>query len=155
MGGWGNASGPGLVVSSMFRSMLSGTTSAMTLGLTAAAASSMIWGTATLPFIIASSVGFAMGSLRWYFASTQEALLQLDRYPSLLRLHVLANFPWLPEYARRDASWFTRERFHSNWVHKSVLVASWLSAQPALDDIHHQVETALVQAYVESPTQDK
>ncbi|KJZ76941.1 hypothetical protein HIM_03818 [Hirsutella minnesotensis 3608] len=147
VGGWGNVRGPGLV---MFQSMVAGTTCAAVFGLTASVASSMLFGTATLPFIIGSSIGFALGSLRWYIASTKEALLQLSRYPSLLRLHIAANFPWIPEYSRRHVSWFTVERFSSDWVHKSILIASWLSAQPALEEIHSQVEASIVQQCTDS-----
>ncbi|ODA82393.1 hypothetical protein RJ55_00900 [Drechmeria coniospora] len=152
LGGWGNVSGPGLV---MFRSMIAGTSTAMIFGISAGMAGSLIWGTATLPFVIFSSVGFALGSLRWYAVSTQEALLQLRRYPSLLRMHIIANYPWVPEYSCRDPSWFTPRNFDANWVQRSVLVASWLSAQPALDDVHSQVEAALVQKYVDGVPEDE
>ncbi|ATY61417.1 hypothetical protein A9K55_007524 [Cordyceps militaris] len=133
----------------MFRSMVAGSSSAMIVGLAGTMVSSMIWGTATLPFIICSSIGFFGGSLRWYMVSSQEALQQLDRYPALLRMHVIANFPWLPEYARYGPAWYTSQRFGATWVRKSILVASWLSAQPALDEIHQQAEAAIVQEYAE------
>ncbi|KAF1734759.1 hypothetical protein CRV24_006305 [Beauveria bassiana] len=135
----------------MFRSMVAGTSTAIIFGLGSALASSMIWGTATLPFVIFSSLGFALGSLRWYTVSSQEALMQLHRYPALLRMHIIGNFPWLPEYARYHPAWFTPQRFSTNWVRKSVLIASWLSAQPALDEIQTQAEAALVQAYADAP----
>ncbi|UNI22557.1 hypothetical protein JDV02_008436 [Purpureocillium takamizusanense] len=151
LGGWGNVSGPGLV---MFRSMIAGTSTAMILGITASMASSLIWGTATLPFVVFSSLGFALGSARWYMVSSQEALLQLRRYPALLRMHIVANFPWLPEYAARDLAWFTPERFAGGWVRRSVLVAGWLSAQPALDELHSQVQAAIVQKYVDEAPGD-
>ncbi|KAL3956448.1 hypothetical protein ACCO45_009294 [Purpureocillium lilacinum] len=153
LGGWGNVSGPGLV---MFRSMIAGTSTAMILGITASMASSLIWGTATLPFVVFSSLGFALGSARWYMVSSQEALLQLRRYPALLRMHIVANFPWLPEYAARDVRWFTPERFAVDWVQRSVLVAGWLSAQPALEELHSQVQAAIVQKYVdEAPGEEE
>lgn len=75
--------------------------------------------------------------------------MQLHRHPALLRMHIIANFPWLPEYSRHGPLWFTPQRFGSNWVRKSVLIASWLSAQPALDDIHSQAEAALVLRYAD------
>ncbi|KAM0664897.1 hypothetical protein ACQRIT_007306 [Beauveria bassiana] len=148
LGGFGNVRGPGLV---MFRSMVAGTSTAIIFGLGSALASSMIWGTATLPFVIFSSLGFALGSLRWYTVSSQEALMQLHRYPALLRMHIISNFPWLPEYARHHPAWFTPQRFGTNWVRKSILIASWLSAQPALDEIQTQAEAAIVQAYADAP----
>ncbi|KAJ6442123.1 stem cell self-renewal protein Piwi [Purpureocillium lavendulum] len=129
----------------MFRSMIAGTSTAMVLGITASMVSSVVWGTATLPFVVFSSLGFALGSARWYMVSSQEALLQLRRYPALLRMHVVANFPWMPHYAARDAAWFTPERFAVDWVQRSVLVAAWLSAQPALEELQTQVQANIVQ----------
>ncbi|OAR05123.1 hypothetical protein LLEC1_07341 [Akanthomyces lecanii] len=134
----------------MFRSMVAGTSTAMIMGLASAIVSSAIWGTAALPFVVFSSVGFAVGSIRWYVVSGQEALLQLQRYPALLRMHVVSNFPWLPEYARHGPAWYTPQRFGAGWVRRSILIASWLSAQPALDEIQKQAEDALVQEYAEA-----
>lgn len=131
----------------MFRSMVAGTSTAMILGLSGATISSLIFGTATLPFIVCSSVGFALGSFRWYMVSSQEALQQLHRYPALLRMHIVANFPWLPEYARRDPAWFTPQQFGASWVRRSILIAGWLSAQPALDEIHRQTEARCIEEY--------
>ncbi|TDZ22330.1 hypothetical protein Cob_v004899 [Colletotrichum orbiculare MAFF 240422] len=102
LGGWGNVNGPGLF---MLRSMLAGTSTALVVGLAASFVGSSIWGTAGLPFIVGSSLGFVIGSAKWYATATKEALLQLENYPSLLRLHVMANFPWKPELGRRGVEW--------------------------------------------------
>nr|XP_036579842.1 uncharacterized protein CTRU02_10319 [Colletotrichum truncatum]KAF6787522.1 hypothetical protein CTRU02_10319 [Colletotrichum truncatum] len=140
IGGWGN-------VNSMLRSMLAGTSAAAVVGLTASFIGASIWGTAGLPFIIGSTLGFALGSAKWYIAATQESLLQLDKYPSILRLHLISNFPWKPELGRRGIDWFTASRFSSSWQMKSMLIASWLTAQPALDEIRNRTEAELVDAY--------
>lgn len=65
----------------------------------------------------------------------QKALLALDRFPLLLRLHLHANFP-----SERFDSWtvarmrsaFRQETFPA-WRLNSMLVASWMTATPALD----------------------
>ncbi|KAJ6782929.1 hypothetical protein PWT90_03081 [Aphanocladium album] len=139
----------------MFRSLVAGTFTAMICGLSTAMACSMIWGTATLPFVLASSVGFALGSIRWYIISTKEALLQLHRYPALLRMHIIMNFPWFPEYSRHGTAWFTQRKFSRDWIGKSILIAAWLSAQPALEDIQTQAEAALVQEYTDNGGNEK
>ncbi|KAJ0163504.1 hypothetical protein CTA2_2886 [Colletotrichum tanaceti] len=144
LGGWGNVNGPGLL---MLRSMIAGVSAAAVLGLSAAMIGSTIWGTAALPFIVGSSLGFALGSTRWYVIATKEALLQLDNYPSLLRLHLIANFPWKPELGRKSVAWYTSDRFNSSWQMRSMLVVGWLTAQPALDDIRNGTEAGLVESY--------
>lgn len=131
----------------MLRSMLAGTSTAAVTGLTAAMIGSSIWGTAALPFIIGSSLGFVLGSTKWYITATKEALLQLDNYPAILRLHLIANFPWKPELGRRGPEWYTVNRFGSSWQMKSMLVASWLTAQPALDEIRNRTEACIVESY--------
>jgi hypothetical protein len=139
----------------MLRSMVAGTTSAAVLGMTFAVVSSILFGTAALPFIVGSSLGFAIGSTRWYMASIDEAMLALDAYPALLRLHLLTNYPRVREFRTRDVEWFTHRNFDGRWARKSMLVASWLTAQPALDDIHAREELVVVEAYSnESKGQD-
>ncbi|TEA17721.1 hypothetical protein C8034_v010049 [Colletotrichum sidae] len=131
----------------MLRSMLAGTSTALVVGLAASFVGSSIWGTAGLPFIVGSSLGFVIGSAKWYATATKEALLQLENYPSLLRLHVMANFPWKPELGRRGVEWYTANRFNSNWQMRSLIVVGWLTAQPALEEIRSRREAELVEAY--------
>jgi hypothetical protein len=136
----------------MFRCMVAGTTTAAMLGLTFGIISSKIWGTAALPFIIGSSLGFTIGSARWYTTSTFEALNCLDIYPALLRMHLLANFPRHQTFRTWPLSEFRAEVFERSWVLRSMLVAGWLTARPALDDIHDRKEAALVEAYTQERT---
>lgn len=133
----------------MFRCMVAGTTTAAMLGLTFGIIASTIWGTAALPFIIGSSLGFTIGSTRWYTTSTFEALNGLDMYPALLRLHLVANFPRQQHFRTWPLSQFRADVFERSWVLKSMLVAGWLTARPALDDIHERKEAALVEAYAQ------
>jgi len=128
--------------------MVAGTTYAVVLGLCLSVPSTFIWGTASLPFIVGSSIGFTIGSIRWYTVATQEALWHLDRYPSLMRLHIMANYPWRPDLRTKKLEWYNSERFSRSWVLRSILVASWLSAQPALDDLHGRNQAAIVEEYM-------
>lgn len=73
-----------------------------------------------------------LGSFRWYFASVNQALVSLDAFPALMRLHLDANYP-RKNFRKWGVSAFSRERFAGSWVLKSMLVAAWLTAQPALD----------------------
>ncbi|KID86725.1 sugar transporter [Metarhizium guizhouense ARSEF 977] len=144
IGGWGNVSGPGLV---MFRSLLAGTYTAVVVGISTTLVASALWGTAALPFVLGSSLGFTIGSLRWYMSAERAALFDLYRYPSLLRLHLLANFPYHGELSRNGVEWYTPSRFKSSWTLKSMLVAAWLSAQPAIEDIQTRTESEVVAGY--------
>ncbi|KAE9970117.1 hypothetical protein Vi05172_g3286 [Venturia inaequalis] len=129
----------------MFRSMIAGTTTAAMFGIVFAMFSATLTGTAALPFIIGSSIGFAFGSWRWYAVSLSEALIRLDAYPALLRLHLMSNFP--SKFSGWPANSFRAERFKDSAILKSMLVAAWLTARPALEDIEGKKEAAIVEEY--------
>ncbi|KAH7133717.1 hypothetical protein EDB81DRAFT_887529 [Dactylonectria macrodidyma] len=131
----------------MLRSMLAGTSTAAVVGLTASFVGASLWGTAGLSFIVGSTAGFALDSIKWYLAASQEALVQLDKYPSILRLHLVSNFPWKPDFGRLGVEWYTSRRFSTNWQMKSILISAWLTAQPALDEIRSRTEAGLVESY--------
>ena len=101
-------------------------------GLCVAMTSSFIWGTAALPFIFGSCAGFILGTTSWYYDALSKSMLSLDRYPSMLRLHLDANFP-TRFFRRQPLSVFSSERFRTSRVLQSMLVVAWLTAQPALD----------------------
>lgn len=125
--------------------MIAGTTTAAMFGIVFAMFSATLTGTAALPFIVGSSIGFAFGSWRWYAVSMSEALIRLDAYPALLRLHLMSNFP--SKFRNWPASSFRAERFKDSAILKSMLVAAWLSARPALEDIEGKKEAAIVEGY--------
>ncbi|KAH7185156.1 uncharacterized protein B0J16DRAFT_340961 [Fusarium flagelliforme] len=145
LSGWGVVSGPGLF---MVRSLVSGVPTATVVGVASGMAGSMIYGTAGIPFILGSSIGFAIGSYRWYRVATHEALLQLERYPALLRLHICSNFPWIPDLQDKGHDWYTTDTFRRSWVMRSMLVVGWLSAEPSLREIRERREMRLVEEYV-------
>lgn len=105
---------------------------------------SFIWGTAALPVLVGSSLGFTLGSFRWYEVATQEAMLQARRHPALLRMHVTNNFPWAP-WAHDQRADRLAERARSDWVCRSMLVVGWLSAGPALAEIQSRQEARLIE----------
>lgn len=131
----------------MFRSLLAGTYTAVVVGIGSAIIASAIWGTAALPFVAGSSIGFAMGSLRWYLSASKGAMLDLHRYPTLMRLHLISNFPYKREFTENKIGWYTPRRFQSSWTMTSMLVAAWMSAQPALEDIQSRAEADVVASY--------
>lgn len=150
-GGWGNVSGPGLLyvcycpclrfscglltVDRMTRIVLSGTMTAVSLGLGSAIVFAIMYGTAALPFLVGSTVGFGLGAYGFYKDAVTKAVLAVERYPLLLRLHMHANFP-----SQRFDMWdvatmqtaFRREKF-PRWQLTSMLLASWMTATPAMD----------------------
>ena len=128
-GGWGNVNGPGIF---MLRVIVAGATTATFMGLCSAMLASMVWGTAALPFIAGSCAGFILGTTSWYYDALSKALLTVDRYPSMLRLHLDANFP-TKFFRREPLGLFRSERFKSSQILQSMLVVAWLTAQPALD----------------------
>jgi hypothetical protein len=133
----------------MVRSLVAGTTSAIVGGIACGVLPSMIWGTASLPFIFGSCLGFTLGSIRWYILTTEEALLNLHLYPALLRLHLRANYPREERFRKWDITEFRPQVFRQSWALKSMLVSSFLTAQPALDDINSRLEEGVVGAYLD------
>ena len=107
----------------------------MTVGLGAATCFALFSGTAALPFVVASCVGFTIGSVGFYQDALRKAVLAVEQYPLLLRLHLHANFPherfdkW--DIARMKEA-FVRER-GGDWRLRSMLVVGWTTATPALD----------------------
>ncbi|KAK5947966.1 hypothetical protein OHC33_011007 [Knufia fluminis] len=139
-GGWGNISGPSIF---MLRSLVAGSTTAMSFGLTGATISAVIFRTATIPFIISTSIGFIVGVVGFYKDCIAKASISLDLYPKILQLHLDQNFPW-----RGFRTWpikdFRTAEFARSWTLKSMLLVSWLTAQPALDQIFEAKEKALI-----------
>jgi hypothetical protein len=140
----------------MIRCLISGTTSAALFGLTAAVVGSSIWGTASLPFMFGSTMGYGLGIWRWYSNSVIESMYVVDKYPELLRLHMLANFPWQRSLREKRLEWYQSRTFERSWVLQSMLVVGWLSARPAIDEIYVKREAKIIEEYgdlVERPIQ--
>lgn len=82
--------------------------------------------------MISSCIGFIIGVVGFYKDCMAKAMLNLDLYPKLLQLHLDQNFPW-----RGFRLWrlndFRSAHFSGSWTLKSMLLVSWLTAQPALD----------------------
>lgn len=119
----------------MTRIILSGTMTAVSLGLGCATFFALVYGTAALPFLGSACLGFCLGAYGFYKDALSKACIAAERYPLLLRLHMHANFP-----TERFDTWdiammrtaFRAEKF-PRWQLKSMLLASWMTATPALD----------------------
>jgi hypothetical protein len=74
-----------------------------------------------------------------------EAIICLDAYPALLRLHLMSNFP--SKFRGWPAVDFRAAAFKDGAILQSMLVAAWLTARPALEDIEGKKEVALVEEY--------
>jgi len=116
----------------MLRVVISGAIASVFTGMFGATIGALIWDTATIPFVFSACSGFAMGAIGFYRDAVRKSLNALDRYPRLLQLHLDANFPhrgfntWKSERLRSQF-------FAQSWVLRSMLVASWLTATPALE----------------------
>lgn len=125
VGGYGNASGPG---SFMVQTIISGTTSAIAMGLGGSAVGAALFGTASLTFMLCSCVGFVYGALGFFRNAVTRSLIALERNPRLMQLHLDATYPshgFLKRMPRRG-------EVDRSWILQSMLVVGWLSAQPAL-----------------------
>lgn len=120
------------IPSSMLRSLVAGSTTAMSLGLAGATISAIVFRTASIPFIFSTSIGFVVGVLGFYKDCMAKALLSIDLHPRLLQLHLDQNFPWRGFRLWRLGE-FRSVVFTRSWTLQSMLLVSWLTAQPALD----------------------
>lgn len=119
----------------MTRIILSGTMTAVSCGLGFSTLFAIAYGTAALPFLVSACLGFWIGAYGFYTDALVKACIAVQRYPLLLRLHMHANFP-----AERFDLWdvasirsaFRRESLRQ-WRLDSMLLASWMTATPALD----------------------
>lgn len=112
--------------------------------MTGAICGTFLYGVASIPFIASASLGFALGTFRWYYSSLRQALIAMDAYPALLRLHLDANYPW-----KRFRTWglgaFRSEQFNKSLVLQQMLVVAWLTAQPALEEVRTNEEKSLIE----------
>jgi len=138
-GGWGNFPGPGIF---MIRTILSGTVHAITFGLTGAGVSVVFFGSDSLPFLFCSCAGFIFGSIGFYRNALARATIALERFPRLMQLHLDANYPDKGFLSYRQDQ-LQRGPFARSWILQSMLVCSWLTAQPALDTMLEARETAI------------
>jgi len=116
----------------MLRTLAAGSTTAVCFGLTGATISALVFRTASLPYMFSTCVGFIVGVMGFYKDCMSNALLSIDLHPRLLQLHLDQNFP-----SRGFRLWrlddFRSVVFTRSWTLKSMLLVSWLTAQPALD----------------------
>jgi hypothetical protein len=129
---------------SMLRAIVIGSTSAVFFGMTGAICGTLFYGVASVPFIASASLGFALGTFRWYYASLRQALIAMDAYPALLRLHLDANYPQ-KQFRTWGLGAFRSERFKKSLILEQMLVVAWLTAQPALEEVRSNEEKILVE----------
>ena len=87
---------------------------------------------AALPFVVGTAVGFTAGIVTNYFRSINRALIDLELYPGVLRLHLMRHFP-AQRYDRRPLQWFDKANFQGRWQEESRLIVAWVSGQDNLD----------------------
>ncbi|KAF2227348.1 hypothetical protein BDZ85DRAFT_2325 [Elsinoe ampelina] len=124
LGGWGHSRGPGRF---MIQMLLFGTGTASVLGFVVSMIAASFYDTAALPFMVSSIIGFGVGCVNYYRASLARAMIDLDRYPTLLRLSLDSEFP-TQRFDLRPQGYFTSRNFDRTWQDRSRLLVGWLSA---------------------------
>lgn len=104
----------------------------ISFGLAGSTLCAIFIGTASIPFVVSSTLGFVVGVVGFYKDCVSKALLNLELYPKLIQLHMDANFP-SRGFRQMRASEFRAMQFSRSWTLRSMLLVSWLTAQPALD----------------------
>jgi hypothetical protein len=112
--------------------------------MTGAICGTFLYGVANIPFIASASLGFVLGTFRWYYTSLRQALIAMDAYPVLLRLHLDANYPQ-KRFRTRGLGAFRSDRFKRSLVLRQMLVVAWLAAQPALEEVRSNEEKTLIE----------
>ncbi|KAL8693232.1 MAG: hypothetical protein Q9218_001905 [Villophora microphyllina] len=142
--GWHSYGGPGIFV---VRGMVVGTTAAAISGVLCAAVGGMLIGVGSLSFVFGATIGFAAGVWKHWHSSMIYAMTAFEEYPSLMLLHLDANFPLYRWRKRRLGDGEGRSGL--TWRERSMLATAWQSAGAALEEIHTQRENAVVRDIVE------
>jgi hypothetical protein len=116
----------------MARVIISGTVASVFTGMTGATIGAIMFDTATIPFVISASAGFAFGAWGFYRDAARKALRAVDRFPQLLQLHMDANFPHIG-FDTWEARRFQRATFNKSWIMQSMLIAGWLTSSRAIE----------------------
>ncbi|KAI2464372.1 hypothetical protein F4781DRAFT_74741 [Annulohypoxylon bovei var. microspora] len=145
IGNWSRPSGHGLY---MFRSMFVASSTAALLGLATAAAAGILTGGGGLGFLIGSCAGFVGGSIHYYQQCLRQALVSLDEHPSLMQLHLAYNFPWQGYQHLRRSQLRSSPWWRTSFARQGNLIAAWMSASAALDEIHDRKTALILEAIV-------
>ena len=116
----------------MTRVIVSGTVASIFMGMSGASVGAIIFDTATIPFIVSASAGFILGAWGFYRDAVRKSLRAIDRFPQLLQLHLDANFPHVG-YDTWERHRFRSATFGKSWVLQSMLIASWMTANRAIE----------------------
>lgn len=121
---------------SMTRVIVSGTVASIVMGMSGASIGAMLFDTATIPFVFSSCAGFVLGAWGFYRDAVRKSLRAVDKFPHLLRLHLDINFPHRG-FDSWEATRFRSATFSRSWVMQSMLIASWMTANPAIEVCLH------------------
>jgi hypothetical protein len=122
----------GTDIPSMTRVVVSGTVASIVMGMTGASIGAAFFDTATIPFVVSSCAGFIFGALGFYRDAVRKSQRALDRFPKLLQLHLDANFPHRG-FDRWGRAQLSSDVFKKDWVMQSMLMASWMTANRAIE----------------------
>jgi len=125
----------------MLRNMVVSSTTAVVFGLTSASLGALTFGTAAIPFIVGTSVGFALGAYSHYRSSVIESHTVLMEMPDLFHYHLRRTYPVAYRQARFS------NIFDDGWVSKSLAIGALFSAGDALNEIKSLQEAELISKY--------
>ncbi|KIW70573.1 hypothetical protein, variant [Phialophora macrospora] len=130
----------------MTRVIVSGTVASIFVGMSGASLGALIFDTATIPFIASASAGFLLGVWGFYRDAVRKSLRAVDRFPQLLQLHLDGNFPHRG-FDTWEMSRFRSATFGKSWVLQSMLIASWMTANRAIERIYEAEEERILLSF--------
>lgn len=76
----------------MVQTIISGTTTAIALGLGGSAVGAALFETASLTFMLCSCIGFVYGSIGFHRNAMTRSIIASERNPRVMPLHLNANY---------------------------------------------------------------
>ena len=116
----------------MTRVVISGTISSIVIGMGGATIGAILFDTATVPFLFSSCAGFCLGAWGFYRDAVRKSQRAVDKFPRLMQLHLDLNFPHR-HFDTWEKTRFRSATFHNSWVMQSMLIASWMTANRAIE----------------------
>ena len=103
-------------------------------GILCATVGGIFLGCGALFFAVGATLGFSGAIWKEYCYSLSQAMVGLERFPSLMLMHLDANFPLHKWRTRTTEEGLQRRRF--GWLERSMLVTAWQSAGPTVEVGH-------------------
>jgi hypothetical protein len=125
----------------MIRNLIVSSTTAGVFGISCATLGAAAFGTAALPFIVGTTIGFVFGAYSHYRQCVIESATVLREMPDLFHYNIKHVYP-----ASYRQSVFTNI-INDNWLAKSMAVGALFNANDTLAEIRARQEAEFVDKY--------